>query len=79
MWENKLCILQPAYDGCQAQNKKHQCQERCEGGSPSAAGGGGCDHENLEAAWHLTLVGLMKVDGYIRQEEAGGEVVNVQA
>ncbi len=36
-------------------------------------------HKVFEAAWHLALGGLVKVDGYVCQEEAGDEVVNVQA
>ncbi len=60
--------------------KEHRCQEQCEGSSPGAAGGGGCVHKVLEAAQYLALVrGLMKVDGYVCQEEAQDEVVNVQA
>ncbi len=57
-----------------------QHQEHCEGGSPGAAGGGGCVYEVLEAAQYLTLVGgLVKVDGYFCQEEAQDKVVNEQA
>jgi hypothetical protein len=63
----------------QAQYKKRQCQECHEGSSPGTTGSGGHVHKVLEAAWHLALGGLVKVDGYIRQEEAGDEVVNVQA
>jgi hypothetical protein len=36
-------------------------------------------HKVLEAAWHLAIGGLVKFDGYVCQEEAGYEVVNVQA
>jgi hypothetical protein len=36
-------------------------------------------HKVLEATQHLTLGGLVKVDGCIYQEEAQDEVVNVQA
>jgi hypothetical protein len=43
------------------------------------AGSGGHVHKVLEAARHLALGGLVKVDGYVHQEEAGYEVVNVQA
>jgi hypothetical protein len=35
-----------------------------------AADGGGHVHEVLAAAQHLALRGLVKVDGYIYQEEA---------
>jgi hypothetical protein len=60
--------------------KNSQCQECCEGSSPGAAGCGGCVHEILEAAQYLALLGgLVKVDGYICQEEAQDKVVNVQA
>ena len=41
--------------------------------------GGGRVHEVLKAAWHLTLGGYVKVDGYVRLEEAQDEVGNVQA
>ncbi len=74
-----IIFFSQQHDGRKAQYKKHQRQERHEGGRPGAAGGGGCVHEVLEAAWHLTLGGLVKVDGYIRQEEDQDEVVNVQA
>ncbi len=47
--------------------------------SPGAASVGGHNHKVLEAAWHLTLRGLTKVDDYLCQEEARDEVVNVQA
>ncbi len=46
---------------------------------PGTAGGGGRVHKVLAAAWHLALGGLVKVDGYVHQEEAQDEVVNVQA
>ncbi len=60
--------------------QKCQRLERCEGGSPGAAGGGGCVHKFLEAAQYLVLVrGLVKVDGYVCQEEAQNKVVIVQA
>jgi hypothetical protein len=36
-------------------------------------------HEVLEAARHLALRSLVEVDGYVHQEEARKEVVNVQA
>ncbi len=78
--EEALVFFSQWHNGCQAQYKKRQRQERCEGGSPGAAGGGGCVHEVLEAAQFLALVGgLVKVDGYVRQEEAQDKVVNVQA
>jgi hypothetical protein len=38
--------------------------------NPGTASGGGRVHKVLEAAWHLALRGLMKVDEYICQEEA---------
>ncbi len=41
--------------------------------------GGSRVHEALEAARHLALGGFVKVDGYVRQEEAQDEVGNVQA
>ena len=59
--------------------KKCQRQEFHEGSSPGTAGSGGHGHKVLEAAWHLAVGGLVKVDGYVHQEEAGDEVVNVQA
>jgi hypothetical protein len=62
--------------------QKTQRQERCESGCPDATGGGGCVHKllELEAAQFLALVGgLVKVDGYVRQEETQDKVVNVQA
>ncbi len=62
-------------DGHQAQN----CQECHEGSSPGTVGGGGRVHKVLEAAWHLALRELVKVDGYVCQEDARDEVVNVQA
>ncbi len=77
--EQALVFFSQRHDDCQAQYKKHQHQECHEGGSPSTAGSDGRVHEVLEAAWHLALGGLVKVDGYVRQEEAGDEVVNVQA
>ncbi len=78
--EQALVLLSQWHNGCQAQYKKRQRQERCEGGGPGAAGGGGCVHEFLEAAQFLALVrGLMKVDGYVRQDEAQDKVVHVQA
>ncbi len=55
-----------------------QCQECCEGGSPGTAGSGGHVHKVLEAARHLALGGFVKVDGYVHQEEAGDEILNVQ-
>ncbi len=48
-------------------------------GSPGAAGSGGRVLEVLEAALHLALGWLVKVDGYVSQEEVQDEVVNVQA
>jgi hypothetical protein len=51
----------------------------CEGDSPGTAGGGGRVHKVLASAWHFALRGLVKVDGYICQEEAQDEVVNVLA
>jgi hypothetical protein len=49
-------------------------------GSPGTIGGGRCVHKVLEAAQYLALIGgLAKVDGYIHQEEAQDNVVNVQA
>jgi hypothetical protein len=38
-----------------------------------------CKTKVLEAAWHLALGGLVKVDGYGCQEEVRDEIVNVQA
>jgi hypothetical protein len=46
----------------------HQCEERFEGGSPGAAGGGGCVQEVHAVTWHLAIGGLVKVNGYIHQE-----------
>ena len=61
-----LVFFSQWHNGCQAQYKKCQHQERRESGSPTAAGGGGCVHEVLEAAQYLALVGgPMKVDGYV--------------
>ncbi len=78
--EQALVFFSQWHNGCQAQYKKHQHQERCEGSSPGTAGGGGCVHKVLEAAQYLAPVGgLVKVDGYVRQEEAQDKVVNVQA
>ncbi len=77
--EQALVFFSQQHDGCQAQYKKHQYQEHREGGSPGAASSGGRVQKVLEAAWQLALRGLAKVDGFIRQEEAQDEVVNVQA
>ena len=77
--EQALVFLSQHHDGHQAQYEKCQCQECCEGSSPGAAGGGGRVHEVLEAARHLELRELVKVNGYVCQEEAQDEVVNVQA
>ncbi len=78
--EQALVFFSQWHNGCQAQYKKCQHQERRESGSPTAAGGGGCVHEVLKSAQYLALIGgLVKVDGYIRQEEAQDKVVNVQA
>jgi hypothetical protein len=78
--EQALLFFSQWHNSHQAQYKKRQCQERCEGGSPGAAGGCGCVHEVLEAAQYLEIVGgLMKVHGYVYQEEAWDKVVNVQA
>ncbi len=77
--EQALVFFSQQHNGCQAQYKNRQCQECCEDGSPGAAGSGGCVHEVLEAAPYLTLGGLVKVDGYVCQEEARDEVINVQA
>ncbi len=78
--EQALVFFSQWHNGCQAQYKKCHRQEHCEGSSRGAAGGGGCVHEVLEAAQYLTLVrGLVKVDGYVHQEEAQDKVVNVQA
>ncbi len=77
--EQALVFFSQRHDDPQAQYKKRQRQECHEGGSPGTAGSGGHVHKVLEAAWHLALGGLVKVDGYIRQEEAGDEAVNVQA
>ncbi len=78
--EQALEFFSRWHNGCQAQYKKRQCQEHCEGGSPGTAGSGGCVNKVLEAAQYLTLVGgLMKVDGFVHQEEAQDRVVNVQA
>jgi hypothetical protein len=76
--EQALVFFSQCHNGCQAK-KKSQRQEHCEGGNPSAAGSGGCVQEILDAAQYLALVGgLMKVDGYIRQEKAQDKVVKVQ-
>ncbi len=64
--EQALVFFSQQHDGCQAQYEKCQHQERCEGNSPGAAGSGGRVHKVLEAARHLALRGLMKVDGYVR-------------
>jgi hypothetical protein len=77
--EQALIFFNQQHDDHQAQYKKRQRQECREDGSPGTAGSGGHVHKVLEAAWHLALGGLVMVDGYVRQEEAGDEVVNVQA
>ncbi len=78
--ELALVFFSQWHDGPQAQYENHQRQERHEGGSPGAAGGGGHVLKGLAAAWHLALIRrLVKVDGYICQEEAQDEVVNVQS
>ncbi len=77
--EQALVFSSQQHDGCQAQYKKRQCQERCEGGSPGTAGSCGCVHEVLAATRHLSLGGLVKVDGCVCKEENHDEVVNVQA
>jgi hypothetical protein len=46
--------------------------------APETAGGGGHVHKVLEAAQHMALGGLVKIDGYVHQEKAQDEVVNVQ-
>ena len=75
-----LVFFSQWHNGCQAQYNKGQHQECFEGGSPSAIGSGGCVQEVLEAARYLALVGgLVKGDGYVRQEEAQDNVVNGQA
>jgi hypothetical protein len=74
-----LVFFSQQHDGRHAQYKKCQCQERHEGGSPRAAGSGGHVHKVLAAAQHLALGRFMNVDGYIHQEEAQDEVLNVQA
>jgi hypothetical protein len=53
--EQALVFFSLQHDGHQAQYKKCQRQERCEGGSPGAAGGGGRVHKVLAAAWHMHL------------------------
>ncbi len=77
--EQALVFFSQWCDGHQAQYKKCQHQECHEGGSPGAAVSGDHVHEVLEAPWHLALGGLVKVDGYVHQEEARVDVVNVQA
>ncbi len=77
--EQARVFFSQKHDDRQAQYNKRQRQECHEGGSPGTAGNGGHVHEVLEAAWHLALGGLVKVDGYVCQQEAGDEVVNVQA
>ncbi len=72
-----LVFFSQQHDCCQAQYKKYQCQECHEGGNPCATSSGGHVHKVLEAAWHLALRELVKVDGYVRQEEAQDEVENV--
>ncbi len=73
--EQALVFFSQQRNGCQAQYKQRQHQERYEGSIP----GSGCVNEVLEAAWHLALVGgLVKIDGYVRQEDAQDKVVNVQ-
>ncbi len=64
--EQALVFFSQQHDGHQAQYKKHQCQEHCEGSSPCTASSGGHVYKVLEAAWHA-LEGLVKVDGYICQ------------
>ncbi len=77
--EQALVFFNQWHNGCQAQYKKRQCQECCEGSSPGAPSGGGCVHKVIEAAQYLALIrGLVKVDGYVRQEEAQDKVLNVQ-
>ncbi len=68
--EQALISFRQQHDGRQTQYKQHQHKERREGSHV---------HKVLEAAWHLALGGLVKVDGYLCQEEAQDEVVNVQA
>jgi hypothetical protein len=77
--EQALVFFSQQHDDRQAQYNKRQRQECHEGGSPGTAGSGGHVHKVLEAAWHLALGSLEKFDSYVRQEEAGDEVVNVQA
>jgi hypothetical protein len=64
-----LVFFSKPHHGHQTQYKKRQRKERHEGGSPRTTGGGGCVNQVLEAAWHLALGGLVKVDGYLHQEE----------
>ncbi len=77
--EQALVFFSQQHDDRQAQYKKRLHQECREGDSPGTAGTGGHVHDVLKAAWHLALGGLVKIDGYVHQEEAGDEVVNVQA
>ena len=76
--EQAFVFFSQQHDDRQAQYKKRQHQECREGSCPGTAGSGGHVYKVLEAAWHLALGGLVKVDGYIHQEEARDEVVNVQ-
>ncbi len=68
--ELALLFFNQQHDGPQAQYKKRQRQEGHKGGSPGAASSGDHVHEVLEAAQHLALGGLAKVDGYVCQERA---------
>jgi hypothetical protein len=78
--ENKLLYSSASDIMVVKHNTKSQHKERCEGGSPGAASGGGCVHKVLEAAQYLALVGgLVKVDGYVCQEEAQDKGVKAQA
>ncbi len=81
MGEHALVFFSQQHAGHQAQQDKCHCQERHEGSSLGAAGSDGRVYKVIAATRHLALGvgGLMKVDGYIRQEEAQDEVVNVKA
>jgi hypothetical protein len=82
VWENKLFyssasdIMAVKYN---TKNANAMNTVKAAAPGPGAAGGGGCVHKVLEAAQFLALVGgLVKVDGYVCQEEAQDKVVNVQ-
>jgi hypothetical protein len=73
------CILQPAIWWLSSTLQKAPMPRMPWRWQPRPAGSGGHVHKVLENAWHHALGGLVKVDGYIPQEETRDEAVNVQA